>query len=212
MEEKKTAEDIVREWKHERTWPNRLEKDYGTGAALSFAAGIIELQEQTWEALSALERKGEGAVLADTHSWLGDDLPQPFRDRYGMGFLKRFSERVDWWADNPEEVGFACAHTVADEIILKLAQDYGASWIRTMLEDHPDLSQILYPSCDEEDEDEGTCNADYNDWAYALFDDADVDWLWQNEEFEESPLVMMEGTSYHFDHWFEPQFYMREAI
>ena len=200
---------IIEEHRSSPIWPKEFERKFGTGAALSFFIGIEELQCEADEALIELEDMSEESLLEDTGTVLDCWLPPCFEDRYDAGFVRKFLERVTWWKENPGELKFGCAHTVVDEIILTIAQDCGKDWIKTMLVDYPSLDKILYPE-DEHDEepDDESYNADYWGWAYDLFDDADVAWLWDHPAFVENPLVAIEGTTYHFDHWFEPQFYL----
>ena len=208
----KDIQSLIEKYRAIGWWPREFEKKYGTGAALSFFCGIDELESAAMEALSDLEDMPDKTPLKDTFTLLGYWLPPCFEDRYDAGFVRKFLERVTWWKENPGELKFGCAHAVVDEIILTLAQDCGKDWIKTMLVDYPSLDKILYPEDEHDDEsDDESYNADYWGWAYDIFDDADVAWLWNHPAFVENPLVAIEGTTYHFDHWFEPQFYLTLA-
>ena len=201
---------IIEECRSSPIWPKEFERKYGIGAALSFFGGIEELECEVEDALVELEAMPEESVLKDACAFLSDWLPPCFSDRYNKAFMERFLERITWWKENPGELRFGCAHTVADEIILVLAQDFGKRWLDSLKEDYPSLDKVLYPDMPDDDEetDDESYNAEYWGWAYDLFDDADVDWLWDHPGFIENPLVAIEGTTYHFDHWFEPQFYL----
>lgn len=200
-------EKFLQDCRADKKWPLKFEKECGLGAALSFQTGIESLLVYTADALHDMESKPECKLISDTNSSLQDYLPERFQSRYDLDFLRRFYERVKWWQEHPDELDYECAHSVADEIILTLAQRFGESCIDIINQDMPELEAIIESQMnDEEDENSEEVNEilGIGSWAFDLFDDTDVGFLW-GDEF---PSFADEGSSYHFSKWFEPQFYL----
>ena len=205
-------EKFIKECHENAIWPFRFEKEHGIGAAYSFATGIFELYSQTIDALDTLENESK-TMLQDTEAALKTTLPQCFLSRYDLDFVKKFYERVGWWLENGDKLEYGCAHAVIDEIILRIAQDIGYGFVEERLEAIPELKEIIEPPYDEEKDEfpDGVDVLDYWSWAFDLLDDMDVEFLWENKEYVDYPVIVAEGTSYHFDHWFKPQFYLHRS-
>lgn len=191
------------------TWPLKFEKKHGLGAAYSFNAGIFELYSEVDEALNALLDK-KGSLLKDTDAELRNILPQCFSSRYNQDFVTKFFERVGWWLENGDKLEYGCAHTVIDEIILRIAQNIGACFMELEFPRFPGLKEYVCPPYDRKNNEYpgGVDILEYGNWAYDLLGDSDIDFLWEDEEYTEHPMIAEGGSSYHFDHWFEPQFYL----
>lgn len=100
------------------------------------------------------------------------------------------------------------AHSVVQELLLHLSNDIGKSSFETdenvkrIIENEEEFFDDILDDVDFEDEDYFNEDPIYNEeWVFDLFGDKDiVTYLYSN-------FALEADNCYHFDHWFEHQFY-----
>lgn len=162
-------------------WSPWLEAMFGYNAALLFAVGSDLFSDKISEDLSEMQF-GElepYSLLKDVPaSWTIDDLPEVFRDRYDVNFLRNM-------------------YSVLCEMRVK-------AFNGECMEPNSVMEELVFMLC----VDEGVCNLidlwgipnknDLKDWVFDLFGDSDIIFLLYSDM---SFLSEDEECTYNFDHW-----------
>lgn len=169
-------------------WPSAVYKAYGKKAAASFAVGSDILMDHIEEDLGELSSMPRGTHIGELSiSWLIDMLPTQFLMRYDYEFLFGLRCSVFDLRMDAKFGRMPIAHRLIDEIAL---------WM--MLEE----SRNLMEEWDSEDVTED--DELWDSWVGEICGDNDVLFFLHDD------LVCWPGNPYHFDRWFEPQFWSQE--
>lgn len=177
-----------------KAWSSKLAEDFGRKAAVSFAVGSDILLDYLNEDLGELAKMPVGTHLGELGcSWLVDLLPGQFLVRYTYDFVFRLRTvllRYRMRAHNGWEIS---AHSPAEELLVRLIRDFSFDAI-------DGWTPRLDGSASENDQWQET--EGWRDWPEDLCDGDDL------SVFLDEGRWVEEGDSYHFDRWFEPQFYL----
>ena len=192
-------------------------QSYGKYAETAFLVGSDTLLDDLNFALWHLEElprgRHAGTLCGQATFHL---LPPQFIPRYDYEFLYAMRASLITLrkrAGAPSGRDFR-AHTVMEEILL-----YMSSKLANDLFDDLGIEQFLHnekedapsqhagdPDMDDNDDNDTTPDPYTMDWVFDLFDDMDVvTYLYTPDIF------LRPSDSYHFDHWFENQFYIEES-
>lgn len=175
-------------------WSSTLKEAFGRKAAVSFAVGSDILLDYLDEDLCELAKMPAGTHLGElSFSWLVDLLPQQFLPQYTYQFVFRLRTvllRYCIRAGCGQEMH---AHSPAEELLVRLIRDFSFDAIEEWTPEQDDNAS--------EDalwlETEG-----WREWPEDLCGDDDFSMFLDDRHWVE------EGNPYHFDRWFEPQFYL----
>jgi hypothetical protein len=167
-------------------WSPALAEVHGTLVAAVFAAASDEWIDQISEDLAALAARPRGTHIGELdHAWLEGELPDQFRTRYDYEFVYQLRTTIHELRTRFSR-GDLVAHTVLEELALYLL--FGQAEV------YADLFPQSFP--------EG--QPDWREWVGDICDDLDCEYFLFNPMAVVSPRI-----AYHFDHWLEPQFYVR---
>lgn len=176
------------EYRKHRAWSSFLEKNFGSKAAMCFAAGSDILWDNINQDMEELAAMPKGSHIGQLGvSWLKEDLPEQFLVHYNYEFLYRMKcvlyEMIEWAHEGSDMK----AHTVLQELILYLCNEE---------------AETLIEMCGGLDEAEKEEDLDSEDWVFDLLDDEDIiTCLYSNR-------YLTEDNIYHFSHWDERQFWV----
>lgn len=170
------------EAKRHSAWSSDLEQKFGPLAALSFAGGSDVLMDQLDDALDELSHLPKGTHVGELDaSMLADVLPPQFLTAYDYTFLYAMRctlKNLRLRAGTGQEF---VAHSVAEELLIYLAVD--------------DAELLMDDRVRREQGDA------WKEWVFDLFDDCDLLANLYDDVF------LTADNAYHFEHWFEPQFF-----
>ena len=177
-----------------QAWSSWLAEAFGRKAAVSFAVGSDILFDFLNEDLSELAKSPAGTHLGELNcSWLVDYLPQQFLTRYTYEFAYRLRSVLLQYRIRARCGREMHAHSPAEELLVRL--------IRNLSSDEVEKWGFRLEDSASDDvqwqETEG-----WKDWPEDLCDDDDLDVFLDDGRWVER------GEPYHFDRWFEPQFYL----
>ncbi len=169
-------------------WSEYLEKNYGMGAAVSFAAGSDILRDHIEEDMKALASLPKGTHLGQLGvSMLNDTLPDQFLMEYDYDFLYRLKCALQELTGRAGSGEPMTAYSVLQELVFYLCRREAAAFME--LAPCPEMSGDGEESAEE-------------DWLFDLFGDTDlITYLYAG-------LYLQPDHPYHFSHWDDLQFYM----
>ncbi len=178
-------------YKDHEAWSENLAKNYGLGAALSFAMGSDLLYDDIREDLDALAKMPKGTHIGELGiSYMIELLPEQFLMNYDYDFLFLMRSRVEEFRRIAKNGGDLMAHTVLDEIVLySIMQEAGYM-----------IEEIVLPHLPSDKIDDYTA---WDDWVFDIFGDADVVTVLYSDIF----FYVTEDNRYHFKNWYKEQFY-----
>lgn len=175
-------------------WSSRLNEAFGRKAAVSFAVGSDILLDYLDEDLNELSKMPTRTHLGELDcSWLADLLPRQFLLRYTYEFIFRLRAvllRYRMRAGHGQEMR---AHSPAEELLVRLIRDFSFDAIEGWV---PKLGD------DSSEDDQWQEVEGWKEWPEDLCDDDDLGMFLDDGRWVE------EEEPYHFDRWFEPQFYL----
>lgn len=190
-DEKSDAEkkSLIEEYRDHEAWSQFLAENYGSGAAVAFAAGSDILLDYINQDLSDLAAMPSGSHIGQlSTSFISDGLPPQFLMRYNYDFLynmKCVLLKLRWRAKHGMPM---TAHSILEELIIYLCNEEAQVLIK--------VSAGTDDLVDNEELDAS------EDWVFNMFDDMDI------ISFLYSNVYLTEDHSFHFKHWCEQQFYM----
>jgi transcriptional regulator with XRE-family HTH domain len=188
-EEAVDKKTLVEEFRNHEAWSQFLADQFGTKAAIAFAAGSDILLDDIKQDQSDLAAMPSGSHIGQlSTSLLSEVLPQQFLTRYDYDFLyhmKCVLLELRWRAKNGKAM---TAHSVLEELIIYLCNEEAQAYIEVGA-GADDLADTEYDGYSE-------------DWVFDLFDDMDI------LAFLYSDLYLDEDCPFHFVHWGDQQFYM----
>ncbi len=179
---------LLEEYKSHKAWSQFLSENYGSWAALSFAAGSDILLDHIEQDLSNLSSMPIGSHIGQLSvSFIKDELPAQFLMRYDYDFVYRMECGLKELRARAEKGGSMTAHSVMQELLIYLCNEE---------------AKALIELCREEREQDGQENGINEDWVFDLFGDMDIITCLYSDFF------LTKTHSYHFIHWNDQQFYM----
>ena len=180
----------IETYRDHEAWSSYLAKKYGEAAAISFAIGSDLLYDYVKEDLEALSGMPRGTHIGQlSSSMLKDILPEQFLMRYDYDFVYRLKLIIANLRRTAKSGREFAAHSVIEELAIY-------SFMRE--------ATFLIECTQSEMEEAGIGGLDIVDeWAFDLFDDSDI------VLFLFSNIYLTEEDSYHFDQWYEDQFYIQ---
>ena len=185
-------------YKNNETWSPYLMENYGKYAALSFVIGSEILLDEIDADLAALSEMPRGSHIGEVpSSFIASMMPKQFLMRYDYEFMFSMRDTLIQFRRTAPHTEDMLAHSVIEELVLYLIEEE---------------SQILMEEMEfdfgEEDDNE---NEDYENnggpgWSHAICDDMDLITFLYSDLFNLTPDI-----TYHFDNWFEQQFYVPET-
>lgn len=175
-------------------WSSWLDEEFGRKAAVSFAVGSDMLLDFLNEDLGELATMSSETHLGELGcSWLAGYLPGQFLPRYTYQFVYRLRSVLLEYCLRARCGQEMHAHSPAEELLVRLARDLSF-----------DVVEGWVPELDDgaSDDDRWQEKEGWRDWPEDLCDDDDLGMHLADDRWVE------EGSPYHFDRWFEPQFYL----
>ena len=177
-----------------KAWSSKLNEVFGHKAAVSFAVGSDILLNYLNEDLGELSKMPAKTHLGELGcSWLADLLPQQFLPQYTYEFIFRLRTvllRYRMRAGHGQEMR---AHSPAEELLVRLIRDFSFDTIEGWV---PKLGDNSLAD-DQWQEAEG-----WKEWPEDLCGDDDLSMFLDDGHWVE------EGDPYHFDRWFDLQFFL----
>jgi len=185
------AEKEINEYKKSEAWPPYLAERFGEYAALSFVIGSDILLDEINEDLAALSEMPKGSHIGEVpSSFVSASMPEQFLMRYDYEFMWALRKTLIRFRKSAPHTDKMLAHSVLEELVLYL-----------IVEESRCLMEEIEFGFNPDNEDEEDIN--WDDWAFALFDDMDIVTFLYSDFFLLTP-----ADTYHFDNWFEQQFYI----
>lgn len=190
-DEKSDAEkkSLVEEYRDHEAWSQFLADNYGSGAAVAFAAGSDILLDYINQDQSDLVSMPFGSHIGQlSTSFISEELPPQFLMRYDYDFLynmKCVLLQLRWRAKHGTPM---TAHSILEELIIYLCNEEAQAFIK--------VSAGADDLVDNEELD------DSEDWVFNMFDDMDMITFLYSDEY------LTEDHPFHFMHWCDQQFYM----
>jgi transcriptional regulator with XRE-family HTH domain len=178
-------------YKTDKSWSPYLMETFGKYAAASFVIGSEILLCELDEDMEALSSRPRGSHIGEIEtSMLEPLLPPQFLMRYDYEFLYALRDTVNHFIIRAPHADSIIAHSVIEELVLYLIVEESRFLMENMQHEiNGDNDKDEYDNWDE--------------WIYDIFDDMDiVTYLYADF------LCLTPDDTYHFDHWFEEQFYM----
>jgi len=179
-------------YKKSETWSSYLEEHFGKYVALSFVIGSAIFIDEINEDLAALSKMPRGSHIGEIpSSFISPIMPEQFLVRYDYEFMFALRQKLIWFREIAPLGKQIIAHSVLDELILYLIEKESLLF----------MEEIDIDS--ETDDEDG--HPDWRGWAFDIFDDMDIaTYLYDDLS------VLPPNDSYHFDNWFQQQFYIKE--
>lgn len=181
------AENPIQEYRKHGAWSTFLEKQFGAGAAASFAAGSDILYDYISGDMKELRTLPAGTHIGQLAvSCLSELLPEQFLMQYDYNFLYQMKCTLVSLQNRAKAGTPMTAHSVLEELLLYLSSEEGQAMLTLGI----DTDELQY-------------GGGSDGWVFDLFDDMDiVSCLY-------SDMYLKEDHIYHFVHWTEQQFYTR---
>jgi len=176
-------------------WSPYLVDGYGKYVAISFIIGSEILLDDLEADMMALSSMPRGSHIGELEmSWLDSMLPPQFLMKYDYDFLYALRDKIIYFRRIAPHADSIIAHSVIEELTLYLIQEESRSFFEACEDE-------IYESDEVGDEDGYGVDVS---WAFDIFEDMDI------ITFLYSGWYLTEDASYHFDHWFEQQFFVEE--
>lgn len=198
------------EYEKLEAWSPFIAENYGTVSAILFAVGSDMLIDYIGDELDELSACPRGTHVGQLScSWLKEHLPQQFLMEYDYLFVYRMKVKLNDLRKRAASGLPIIAHSVIEELLIFLSNDLSQFLIETdenvgrlIQEDNAYYDEVNLEELDEEE-----IEPVYNEsWVFDLFGDDDIlialysDWLIDKDHI------------YHFEHWFDNQFYLETDL
>lgn len=206
-------EDVdISEYKKMEAWSPSIEAGFGTVAAIFFATGSDILLDHIQDDLAGLAKRPKGTHIGELPiSYLAESMPEQFLMHYDYEFIYKMKAELIRLRRRAAKKNLTRANSVIQELLFYLSDDIGKSTfdtdekVKRLIEND---EAVLHDILDDDYDNEDYYNEApiYNEgWVFDMFDDADLEtWLYSN-------VILNPENAYHFDHWFEDQFYSNNA-
>lgn len=202
----------ISEYKNSEAWSPFIEAHFGTIAAILFTVGSDILLDYIKQDLEELAKKPKGTHIGElSFSWTEDHMPKQFLMNYDYEFLYKMKCEFIFLRKRLASADYFEVQSVMQELLIYLSDDIG----KISFDMDENVERLLEndEACLEDSfSDEDYEYVDYEDqspmyhsaWVFDLFDDADIVTCLYSDFFLTSDNI------YHFDHWFEEQFYVEQ--
>jgi transcriptional regulator with XRE-family HTH domain len=181
------------DYRNNEVWSPYLMERFGKYAAISFVIGSEILLDEIDDDLAALSKMPKGSHIGEIpSSFISPIMPEQFLMRYDYEFMWALRHSLIHLRKIAPHTKDMIAHSVVDELILHLIAEESRFLIGDMEFDFGT------------DIDEDEC-MDWNGWPYDIFDDMDIVTFLYSDILKLTP-----DDTYHFDNWFEQQFFVSE--
>ena len=178
-------------YKESKAWSPYIAECFGPYAALSFVFGSDILLDHINEDISALSEMPRGSHIGEVPtSFIASSMPQQFLVRYDYEFMWSLREILIRFRRAASHTEQMVAHSVIEELVLYLINEESQFLMEEM--------ELAFDVDHDEDEYRA-------DWVFDIFDDADIETFLYSDVFSLVP-----DDTYHFDNWFEQQFFIPE--
>lgn len=186
-----TKESLAIDPSH-KAWSQYLKDEYGYKGAASFAFGTDILLDYINQDLDSLSQHQIGTHVGQlTDSWMIDLLPSQYLMKYNYDFLFRLRADLINYRMRAKHGHDLMAHTVAQELLVRLIRDASFELVSDWESDENDL-----------DEDGYSRDLGWDEWPEDICGDDDFSFFISDGKWTD------EGDAYSFENWFEPQFYL----
>lgn len=189
INEATTKESLAIDSSH-AAWSQFLKDEYGYKGAASFAFGtdiLLDYINKDLEDLSHLPKGTHVGQLPD--SWMIGLLPPQYLMQYNYDFLFKLRADLISYRIRAKHEQDIMAHTVAQELLVRLIRDASFELVSDWETDETDLDEDGYPR-----------DLGWDEWPEDICGDDDLKFFINDDTWTE------EGNSYSFENWFEPQF------
>ena len=186
-------------------WSPYLAEVFGKKVAIAFVIGSEILLDRLDEDIRGISSLPKGSHIGELDaSWISSSLPPQFLMRYDYDFLYALRKTIIKFRKAAPVVDIIQAHSVMEELALFLIQQEGISFFEICTEYEYNESEKEDNDEDNYDDDDYVGDYDFDyEWAFDIFDDMDIVTCFYSDWY-----LLDSEHSYHFDHWFEEQFYM----
>ena len=182
------------DYKNNEAWSPYLTERFGKYAALSFVIGSEILLDDINEDLAALSEMPKGSHIGEvSSSYISRIMPGQFLMRYDYEFMWALRKTLIHFRKIALHTKNMLAHSVIEELVLYLIAE----------ESRFAMEEMQFDFVTDNDEDE---YIDWNGWVYDIFDDKDLLTYLYSDMF-----ILTPADIYHFDNWFEQQFYVSQT-
>lgn len=192
VNETTTKESLAIDSTH-AAWSQFLKDEYGYKGAASFAFGtdiLLDYINQDLEDLSHLPKGTHVGQLPD--SWTIDLLPSQYLMKYDYDFLFRLRADLIRYRMRAKQGHDLMAHTVAQEMLVRLIRDASFELVSDWESDETDLDEDGHPR-----------DLGWNEWPEDICGDDDFRSYINDDEWTN------EDDAYSFDNWFKPQLHLK---
>lgn len=180
--------------KSHKFWSQPLADQFGHKAAISFVVGSEILGDYLKDDLGGLSALPAGTHLGElANSWIVDFLPKQFMMRYDYDFVFRLRASYADYVGRAHYGQDVQAHTPVEELLVRLIRDCSFDLVNEW--QPSDLAKAM-------DEDGRYQDEEWEEWPENLCTDDDFCMFLSNDRWIEA------GHPYHFDRWFERQFFV----
>lgn len=175
---------LSEEFQEHEAWSQFLADNYGTGAAIAFAAGSDMLLDFIEQDLSDLASMPSGSHIGQlSTSFISDVLPPQFLTRYDYDFIYHTKCVLIELRHRAENGMPMTARSILEELIIYLCSEESQGYIEIS------AGTDDYIGDDYIDDSE--------DWVFNLLGDSDI------ITFLYSDMYLTDDSPFHFDHWDE---------
>jgi transcriptional regulator with XRE-family HTH domain len=180
---------LVEEFRDHEAWSQFLADNYGSQAAVAFAAGSDILLDHIEQDQSDLASMPSGSHIGQlSTSFISDELPPQFLVRYDYDFIYHMKCVLLQLRSRAKHRMPMTAHSVLEELIIYLCNEEAQAFIE------------VGAGADDLIDNEYLDNSE--NWVFDMFDDMDIiTFLYSNK-------YLSEDHPFHFVHWSDQQFYM----
>jgi len=184
------------DYKNNEAWSPYLTERFGKYAALSFVIGSESLFDEINTGLAVLSEMPRGSHIGEvSSSFISRIMPGQFLMRYDYEFMWALRETLIHFRKIAPHTRNLLAHSVIEELVLYLIAEES----RFLAEEMP--YDFVTNNGNEEDEYIG-----WAEWIYYILGDMDlIDYLYSGQR------ILTPADTYHFDNWFEQQFYVSQT-
>jgi len=200
---------IIEEYKQEDTWSDLIYHEFGPEAGVSFAIGMdILLHALAWQL-----RDKDQFLYTEIDEDLQAVLPWKYAERYTAFFFRRMEDAAKAYLKRVQTTKDYFAHTVMEELILRACMLLAEALMEALADEMPKLTSA---DEDEDDAQDGPLyvdedgerferNSEYYNWAYAIFEDMDIDEYLPYDDAK--PRDDIKESPYAFSSWDQQQFW-----
>jgi transcriptional regulator with XRE-family HTH domain len=184
----------IDDYKNNEAWSPYLMENFGKYVAISFVIGSEILLDNINEDLAELSKMPKGSHIGEIpNSFVSSIMPEQFLMRYDYEFMWALRLTLIHFRRTAPNAREMVAHRVIDELVMHLITEES----RFLME------EMEFDFSIDDDEDK---YKDWDSWWCYICDDMDLITLLYSDL-----MILTPDDSYHFDKWFEEQFYIDDT-